>query len=161
MYEGLTVIDPDEAWLFHILPDDTGASAVWVAQRVPDDHIAVIANSFVIRHIHTDSDDFMFSDNIFEVAERKNLWNKHTEKHLDFKTVFSPERYHPEYSNNRVWRVFTLANTDSDIPLVTNPDADDYPVSMKVNHLISVQEMISYQRFVPCTSRTHLYPSFL
>lgn len=34
--EALTVVDPEEAWMFHIIPDDTGASAVWVAQRVPD-----------------------------------------------------------------------------------------------------------------------------
>lgn len=141
---GLSVIDPDEAWLFHILPDDTGKGAVWAAQRVPDDHIGVIANTFVIRHIDTESNDFMYSSNIFEVAKRKNFWDG--KKKFDFKTVYSPERYHPEYSNNRVWRVFTLANTDSDIPLDTDPDANDYPVTMQVNHKISVQEMISYQR---------------
>lgn len=32
--EALTVADPKEAWVFHITPDDTGTSAVWVAQRV-------------------------------------------------------------------------------------------------------------------------------
>lgn len=39
--EGLTVIDPKEAWVFHITSDDTGKSAVWVAQRVPDNHVSV------------------------------------------------------------------------------------------------------------------------
>jgi dipeptidase len=31
--EALTVVDKNEAWVFHILADDTGASAVWAAQR--------------------------------------------------------------------------------------------------------------------------------
>ena len=40
--EALTVIDPHEAWVFHVCADDTGASAVWVAQRVPEGHVSII-----------------------------------------------------------------------------------------------------------------------
>jgi dipeptidase len=39
--EGLTVVDTQEAWLFHVSGDDTGTSAVWVAQRIPDDHVSI------------------------------------------------------------------------------------------------------------------------
>lgn len=42
--ETLLVSDTEEGWIFHILPDDTGKSAVWVAQRVPDDHVTVTMN---------------------------------------------------------------------------------------------------------------------
>ena len=45
-----------------MLADDTGASAVWVAQRVPDDHITAVANQFVIGPIDLkDSSNFMGS----------------------------------------------------------------------------------------------------
>lgn len=39
--EALTVVDPNEAWVFHVLSDDTGTSAVWAAQRVQDDHVSL------------------------------------------------------------------------------------------------------------------------
>ena len=39
--EALSVVDKEVAWIFHVLPDDTGASAVWAAQRVPDDHVSI------------------------------------------------------------------------------------------------------------------------
>ena len=45
-----------------MLADDTGASAVWVAQRVPDDHITAVANQFVIGQIDlADTANFMAS----------------------------------------------------------------------------------------------------
>ena len=43
--EALTLIDSaGEAWVFHVLPDDTGRSAVWAAQRLQDDHFTVVGN---------------------------------------------------------------------------------------------------------------------
>jgi dipeptidase len=32
--EALTVIDPNEAWVFHVLADDTGTAAIWVMSYV-------------------------------------------------------------------------------------------------------------------------------
>jgi dipeptidase len=99
--EALAVVDPAEAWMFHIIPDDTGASAVWVAQRILDGHIAVVANSFVIREVDPFSPDFMFSKNLWLVAQRKGWWRGDGRQRLDFKLTYAPERYRPNYSNRR------------------------------------------------------------
>lgn len=49
--EALQVVDPTEAWVFHILADDTGTGAVWAAQKVPAGHITAVANQFIIRTV--------------------------------------------------------------------------------------------------------------
>jgi len=38
--------------------------------------VAAVANAFVIREIDPASPDFMFSPNIFHVAERNSLWSR-------------------------------------------------------------------------------------
>ena len=65
--EALTIADPQETWVFHITPDDTGMSAIWCAQRVPDNHISAVANIFVIQEIDPSmrGKDFYYSKNLF------------------------------------------------------------------------------------------------
>jgi dipeptidase len=129
--EALTVTDADEAWVFHILPDDKGTGAVWVAQRVPDDHIAAVANFFVIREVVPDHPDFMYSNNLWTIAEQKGWWKKE-DGNLNFMKVYSPQVYHPSGVHRRVWRVLSLGAPDLNLPGETNGYADDYPFSVKV-----------------------------
>mmetsp|Transcript_35384 Transcript_35384/g.77321 ORF Transcript_35384/g.77321 Transcript_35384/m.77321 type:complete len:82 (+) Transcript_35384:609-854(+) len=71
------VADLSETWIFHILASDPlGTSAVWAAQRVPSDHVAVVANMFVIRDIDFNSQDYKYSSNIKTVAEKFNIWKE-------------------------------------------------------------------------------------
>ena len=46
--EALTVVDPTDAWVFHVSADDTGRGAVWAARRVPPTHVTAVANQFTI-----------------------------------------------------------------------------------------------------------------
>ena len=129
--EALTVIDKNEAWVFHILPDDTATGAIWVAQRVPEDHVSVVANSFVIREVIPDHPDFMYSSNLWTIAQNHGWW-KPEDGLLHFAKAYSPIRLHPSYANRRVWRVLTLTAPDSNLPGDTTPYADDYPFSIKL-----------------------------
>jgi dipeptidase len=144
--EALTIADPTEAWMFHILPDDSGKSAVWVAQRVPDDHVAVVANAFVIHEINlTDTDNFMASANIYDVAIRNNLWSPESATPFDFAEIYSDPLGPGEtrlYSNRRVWRVLTLADPSSKL----SPDAAAYPLTVEAASVLSPHDIMRFHR---------------
>lgn len=73
------VADGQEGWSFHVTPsDENGTSAVWVAQRVPDDGFTVTANMFTIREIDFSSKDFMYSKTMKEVALKNKWWKPGT-----------------------------------------------------------------------------------
>ena len=88
--ESLGVTDPREAWIFHILPDPTGSSAIWAAQRIPPDGFAVLANMFVIREVDPDDgDNFLMSDTVHAVASEYGWWDADRDGLLDFTRVYS------------------------------------------------------------------------
>ena len=130
--EALTLADGAEAWVLHILPDQTGMSALWAAQRVPDGHIAAVANEFTIRALPTTADDgadgalgdgaeFMASRGLFDAAADGGFGvYLDGGAALDFTATFGPNlnaasaggSKYPDtspYSTRRVWRVFSLA----------------------------------------------------
>mmetsp|Transcript_4731 Transcript_4731/g.6492 ORF Transcript_4731/g.6492 Transcript_4731/m.6492 type:complete len:670 (+) Transcript_4731:1-2010(+) len=143
--EALTVVDKKEAWVFHVLADDTGKSAVWVAQRLDPAHVAVVANQFIIKEVDPASDKFLYSANLWEVAERNGLWSK--EKGLlNFLCTYSPRRAHPTYTIRRVWRVLSLVAPSLQLPAVTDPYMLDYPFSVKAERVLTPQDLMDIQR---------------
>lgn len=146
--EALVVGDPKEAWVFHILPDDTGTSAVWAAQRVPDGHISIVANQFIIRGVKKDKkDEFLFSSNLWEVAERNNLWEAE-DGELDFLKVYGYMRVHAAYATRRVWRVFTLAAPSllPSLPSSVDDFGDGYPFSVEPDKKLNPADLMRFQR---------------
>ena len=144
--EALTVADPNEVYMFHILPDDTGTSAVWVARRVPDNHITAVANQFVIREVDPADPSFLYSSNLWEVAQRAGLWSNATGGLLDFLTTYGVQRLHPAYATRRVWRVLSLAAPSLNLPSSTDPWGSDYPFSVAVDSPLAVTDIMSMMR---------------
>ncbi|MDW7682440.1 MAG: C69 family dipeptidase, partial [bacterium] len=91
--EHLAIGDKNEIWHLEILGcghDKVGA--IWAAQRVPDDHVAVDANGSRIRKIDlNDPDNFMASDNVFSVAEEYGWWSPESGQPFEFCYAYAPD----------------------------------------------------------------------
>lgn len=133
--ESLIVHDTLEAWVFHILADPTGTSAIWAAQRIPDDSAAVVANMYIIGVVDLeDSDNFLGNANMWDMAEKAGIYKVGEPK--DFTKTFSDGEYsHKYYSGRRVWGAFRLFSPS----LILNPEYGNlkedkpYPFSVKVD----------------------------
>ena len=100
----------------------------------------------MIRDIIVGSPDFEYSDNIFDIATRHNLWDPNSGLPLDFLKTYAPPRAHSPYATRRVWRVFNIVAPSVVLPGNTDPYGDDYPFSIKVDRAITPQELMNINR---------------
>lgn len=139
--ECLTVIDGNEGWFFEIYgagPFEIGA--VWAAQRVPDDEIAVSANRSRITEVRTnDPDNFMYSENIFEVAKAFGWWDE-SKGALHMANVYGPKD--TVYNTRREWRAMDILAPS----LKLDPWAVEYPFSVKPDKKVSVADLMVIKR---------------
>uniref|UniRef100_K3W6W8 Peptidase n=1 Tax=Globisporangium ultimum (strain ATCC 200006 / CBS 805.95 / DAOM BR144) TaxID=431595 RepID=K3W6W8_GLOUD len=150
--EALGIADKyGEAWIFHVLTGKNNASAVWAAQRVPDDHVSAVANAFVIREMDlNDTDNFMASPNVHAFAQEMGWWRPE-DGVFDFTAAygfrdFDPTR--PLYTGRRVWRIFDRVapslKLDSRLGLVSQYPT--YPFSVKPDTQLSANDVMELYR---------------
>lgn len=146
--ESLIIADPSEGWVFQILPDDTGTSAIWAAQRVPDDHATVVANMFTIRNVYlNDTANFLGSANLYSIALKKG-WIKEGDI-LDFTRIYSDGEYgHLYYSGRRMWRAFDLMAPSLALPANYSDLKYDavYPFSVKPDKKMTLNDVFNIFR---------------
>jgi dipeptidase len=110
------------------------------------DQVVAIANSFVIREIDPDSDSFMYSANMFDVAERNGFYSRSSGQPLDFLPTFGPMRSHSEYSTRRVWSVFRQVAPSLHLPGNTDYYGNDYPFSVKAERVLYPSDLMALLR---------------
>lgn len=136
--ECLTIADPKEVWHFEIVGPGKGKiGAIWVAQRVPDDHISVNANASTIKHIKLkDKDHFMASKNIFDMALDSGWCT--SKEDFQFCYAYAPHSRTSLASRRREWRVFDLVAPS----LHLDPNAENYPFSVKPEKQVSMEMLV-------------------
>ena len=167
--EALCIADPHEVWVmevFSVGPDWEKASgrlgAIWAAQRVPDDHIAIVPNWSIIKEIDVDNaEDFMASSNYMRMAIDYGWYNPEEGKPFIWQEVYSP--LPREWAVSRFWLFYTQFAPSLKLwpdKRLHNPfsgyDAYHqfieplslYPFSVKPEKKVSVQDVISFQRSV-------------
>ena len=139
--ECLTVADKNEVWQFEIVgigKDRIGAA--WVAQRVPDDHVAVSANIPRIGKIDRKSKDIIASSNVEQVAIDNGLWDGNGE--FVFWKCFNTGYARGKNFNDREF--FILNHLAPSLGLTY--DMPELPFSVKPDKKVSVQEVMALYR---------------
>jgi len=131
---------------------------VWVAQRVPPDHISVVTNAYVIGEIDLDdTSNYMASSNIFAVATNIGLYDPSTDV-FDFAQIYRSAAGHvlpgfknpPMLRDRRRWVVYhTAAPSQVFNPYdehTWNDDDTSLPFSIKPDKLLSVRDVFRLHR---------------
>jgi len=121
--ESFLVTDPHEAWCFEI----ASQTNVWVAQRIPDDHVCPHANRMRIGVVDPeDTENFMMAPNLIQNAIDKGFYDPSKGKPFNFAKVYSGN----ESRGNKIreWRMFSLLcpsqewDIDQDFPFSVKPE---------------------------------------
>ncbi|MCJ7642951.1 MAG: C69 family dipeptidase, partial [Candidatus Aminicenantes bacterium] len=153
--EMLAVSDPNEAWIFEIMPvgplwtpGSGKPGAVWCAQRVPDDHVSVCPNESRIGEIDPGKpDDFMASPNVVSYAVDNGYYDPKSGKPFSWKRAYSPAEgsaVSTDGRRQRLWRFLDLVAPSQKF----NPETPnmDFPFSVKPDKKLSVQDVMAITR---------------
>ena len=164
--EALCIADPRELWTMEICgvgpewtPESGKPGAIWVARRVPDDHVVVIANYFRIREVDPKSPDIMASPNYMKEAVDRGWHDPKSGRPFVWQEAYAPPIR--EGNISRMWLVTsTLAPTLKAWPKRSLNDASGpgtvyaqpfegaafYPYSFRPEKKITVKDIIAFQR---------------
>jgi dipeptidase len=153
--EMLAVADPDEVWIFEIMPvgplwtpKSGKPGTVWCAQRIPDDHVSVCPNESRIGEIDLGNKDyFLASSNAISYATENDYYDPDGGKPFNWKRAYSPTGASAASSRGtraRLWRFFDLVAPSRSI----NPETPnmELPFSVKPDKILSLQDVIDITR---------------
>ena len=97
--ETLHVADSKEGFIMHFAPrGKDGRGCVWVAKRVPDDHVSFAADSFVVGKVDlSDELNYLGLHDMRDVAQSNGWWVPARDGEFSFAAAFSAGEYDHKY----------------------------------------------------------------
>jgi dipeptidase len=138
----LNIVGPKEAWQLQMV-----RGMQYVARRVRDDEVAIIANTFSIREVDmNDRKNFICSPRLIEYAVQRGWYDPSGGEPFDFAKTYAPEKIHKSPSNTRrQWNMARLL--DKDFPITWKQAQDGIlPVSVKPDRKLSLKNVMTIFR---------------
>ncbi|AUI70916.1 C69 family dipeptidase [Companilactobacillus alimentarius] len=132
---GVLFSDQNEVWYF-----ENGSGHYWVAQRIPDDSYAVVANQLAIQEIDfNDENNFLYHQDIQKFVSDNHLNTRPNT--FNFREIFGTHNLSDEiYSTPRVWwgqQEFSGKTDES-------PESENLSFIKKADRLLSVDDAKNY-----------------
>ncbi len=104
------ICDPEEGWLFCAVNGKH-----WLAARVPDDEVAMIANTYTVHDVDlSDTMNFLASEDIIDYAISRGWYDPDKDGIFDFAAVYAnPDVAVDEKNVCRQWAGLNLVSADS------------------------------------------------
>jgi dipeptidase len=149
--ESFMIGDKNEVWVVEFIGKGKfERGALWVAARIPDGYIAAHANQARIRQIDwNDTDNWMWAEDIVDFAREKG-WYEGANKDFSFVDVYAPITPRSLLlCESRVWSIFRRAAPSAEFSADywrCVEGADPYPLFVKPDQKIAVEDMIAFHR---------------
>ncbi len=131
------ICDPDEGWLFAAVNGKH-----WMAKRVPDDEVALIANTYTIHEIDlTDTLNYLGSSDIVTYARTRGWHGSDTDHDFDFAAAYAdPDVAADPRNTGRQWD--GIRHLASDPPAYNEP----LPFSVIPKDKIDIEDIMTVMR---------------
>jgi dipeptidase len=139
--ECITIADPKEVWQLEIAGSGPGKpSALWCAERIPDDQVGVSANVPRISTVDFNNPDlFMYSTDLKGAAKKLGYWDG--KEPLKFwKVINSWDRAFD------IREFFILSTLAPSLKLSNDSSVKELPFSVKPEKKLSVRDVMRYFR---------------
>jgi dipeptidase len=131
------IADLNESWMLAVVQGKQ-----WVAQRVPDDHVAIIPNYYTISAVNLeDTINFYGSQNLVDYAMERGWFNPETEGEFSFRQTYG----NPESLSNmvNVVRHWSALNFFSDMQYEIH---DEFPFSFTPERKVELRDLFRILR---------------